>query len=235
MGVHMVRGGNLTVANVTVEDAGYYGVVVEGSGDVDLRHATLRNGRYAELVILDADRLRVEDSTLEKAPGGGPSYGIGALVTGVDAVEFRRVVVANPGAPWGSGVRILDAGQVTVEESAFHDKGKPVAKGPIRAVLYNFGTDMRLAGPDLRRRISANPNQAGSNDRLGASLEVDDWPMPLIFRVGLSGVNPFVFAPSFVSASMNTPWILPPSDMENVRSVCGNVKGYGTSDGFDFA
>lgn len=54
--------------------------------------------------------------------------------------------------------------------------------------MTNFGTDMRLAGPDLRRATSANPNQSGSNARLGASLEVDDWPMPLIFRVGVSAV-----------------------------------------------
>jgi len=54
--------------------------------------------------------------------------------------------------------------------------------------MSNFGTDMRLAGPDLRRAISAEPGQAGSNPRLGASLEVDEWPMPLVFRVGVSAL-----------------------------------------------
>jgi hypothetical protein len=52
--------------------------------------------------------------------------------------------------------------------------------------MSNFGTDMRLAGPDLRRAISADPSQGGSNPRLGANMEVDEWPMPLIFRVGVS-------------------------------------------------
>lgn len=52
--------------------------------------------------------------------------------------------------------------------------------------MSNFGTDMRLAGPDLRRPISVAPGQTGSNPRIGASLEVDDWPMPLVFRVGVS-------------------------------------------------
>lgn len=54
--------------------------------------------------------------------------------------------------------------------------------------MANFGTDMRLAGPNLRRAISADPSVGGSNPRIGASLEVDDWPMPLVFRVGVSAL-----------------------------------------------
>lgn len=54
--------------------------------------------------------------------------------------------------------------------------------------MANFGTDMRFSGPNLRRAISSNPNQSGSNNTIGASLEVDEWPMPLIFRVGVSGI-----------------------------------------------
>lgn len=72
--------------------------------------------------------------------------------------------------------------------------------------MSNFGTDMRLGGPNLRRAISADPNQAGSNNRIGANLEVDDWPMPLIFRVGLSAV-PYQSADMrlTVTASGNAP------------------------------
>lgn len=58
----------------------------------------------------------------------------------------------------------------------------------IGMVMTNFGTDLRLAGPDLRQAIDVEPGQAGNNPRLGANLEVDDWPMPLIFRVGVSAV-----------------------------------------------
>ncbi len=54
--------------------------------------------------------------------------------------------------------------------------------------MANFGTDMRLSGVDLRRRVEAADDQAGSNDRLAANLEVDEWAMPLIFRVGVSAV-----------------------------------------------
>jgi hypothetical protein len=58
----------------------------------------------------------------------------------------------------------------------------------IGMAMTNFGTDMKLAGPDLRQPIDPVPGQAGNNPRLGANLEVDDWAMPLIFRVGVSAV-----------------------------------------------
>ena len=58
----------------------------------------------------------------------------------------------------------------------------------IGMAMTNFGTDMKLAGPDLRQPIDTAPGQAGNNDRIGANLEVDEWAMPLIFRVGVSAV-----------------------------------------------
>ena len=57
--------------------------------------------------------------------------------------------------------------------------------------MSNFGADMSLSGKDLRRAIDIDPNIEGNNPRLGAALEVNEWPMPLTFRVGLS-VDPWV-------------------------------------------
>jgi hypothetical protein len=56
--------------------------------------------------------------------------------------------------------------------------------------MSNFGADMSLSGKDLRRAIDIDPNIEGNNPRLGASLEVSEWPMPLLFRVGIS-VDPW--------------------------------------------
>ncbi len=70
----------------------------------------------------------------------------------------------------------------------------------IGMAMTNFGTDMRLAGPDLRQAIDIEPGEAGNNDRLGANLEVDEWPMPLVFRVGVSAV-PFRTAEQRVTVS----------------------------------
>lgn len=52
--------------------------------------------------------------------------------------------------------------------------------------MTNFGSDMQLSGKDLRRAIDIDPNIEGNNPRLGASLETNEWPMPLSFRVGVA-------------------------------------------------
>ncbi len=56
----------------------------------------------------------------------------------------------------------------------------------IGMAMTNFGSDMRLDGRDLRRRIDIDPNQAGNNDDLPAALEVNEWALPLSFNVGVS-------------------------------------------------
>jgi|Deesub1362B_J571_1020462.scaffolds.fasta_scaffold02665_1 hypothetical protein len=57
----------------------------------------------------------------------------------------------------------------------------------IGAMLYNFGTDMRLRGKDLLVYHDVDPNKLGNNDRIFASLETDAWPMPLMFQIGVAG------------------------------------------------
>ncbi len=52
--------------------------------------------------------------------------------------------------------------------------------------ILNFGTDMTLSGDDLRRPIDIDESIEGNNDRLEAYLGVKDWPMPLVFRVGIA-------------------------------------------------
>ncbi|MEM9996680.1 MAG: PorV/PorQ family protein [Bacteroidota bacterium] len=52
--------------------------------------------------------------------------------------------------------------------------------------MANFGTDMQLSGPDLRRAFDPEPDQNGNNDRLAVNYEVGNWPMPLLFRVGVA-------------------------------------------------
>jgi hypothetical protein len=56
----------------------------------------------------------------------------------------------------------------------------------IGAAMTNFGGDMQLSGRDLRRRLDNDPDRTGDNDNLPAALEVDEWPLPLAFRVGVS-------------------------------------------------
>ena len=52
--------------------------------------------------------------------------------------------------------------------------------------ISNFGTDMRMSGEDLY--ITHNPDQskAGSNSKIPAEYFTDTYPLPLLFRIGLS-------------------------------------------------
>ncbi|MEW6062383.1 MAG: PorV/PorQ family protein [Bacteroidota bacterium] len=50
--------------------------------------------------------------------------------------------------------------------------------------ISNFGSDMRLDGKDLFRPIDLDPQNQGTNKTIVARLKTDDWPLPLLFRVG---------------------------------------------------
>lgn len=52
--------------------------------------------------------------------------------------------------------------------------------------ISNFGSDMRLDGKDLYRPIDLDPASQGTNKTLVARLKTDDWPLPLLFRAGVS-------------------------------------------------
>jgi len=52
--------------------------------------------------------------------------------------------------------------------------------------MSNFGGDVTLSGRDLLQRVDTDPNNAGSNKTLVASLKTDPWPLPLLFRVGVA-------------------------------------------------
>ncbi|HDP68217.1 MAG TPA: PorV/PorQ family protein [Candidatus Marinimicrobia bacterium] len=61
------------------------------------------------------------------------------------------------------------------------------------ASISNFGTDMRLAGRDVRRAHDEDPIHY-SNDKINAMLETDAFPMPLLFRFGLAySFSPFKY------------------------------------------
>ena len=52
--------------------------------------------------------------------------------------------------------------------------------------ISNFGANMILDGADLLTRIDIDPDHTGNNETLVAKLKVDDWPLPLLFRLGVA-------------------------------------------------
>lgn len=55
----------------------------------------------------------------------------------------------------------------------------------IGAVITNFGTDMKLDGKDLLVLYDIDKNIYGNNDQILAKLNVDQYPLPLTFKVGI--------------------------------------------------
>jgi opacity protein-like surface antigen len=56
----------------------------------------------------------------------------------------------------------------------------------IGAAISNFGTDMRIDGKDLLVLYDINREIYGNNDQIMASLNTNDFPLPLTFKVGLA-------------------------------------------------
>ena len=52
--------------------------------------------------------------------------------------------------------------------------------------INNFGLDAQLDGKDLLQAVDIDKVNAGNNDRISAKLVTDEWPLPLLFTVGLA-------------------------------------------------
>jgi len=56
----------------------------------------------------------------------------------------------------------------------------------IGASISNFGTSMQLSGRDTRRFSPADETKLGSNQSIPQNTEMDTWPLPLLFQIGIS-------------------------------------------------
>lgn len=67
----------------------------------------------------------------------------------------------------------------TLFTTQFHDM-------KIGMSISNFGTKMQMRGQNARKYYDINPEAYGSNDRIPVYLETEEWPLPLLFRVGVA-------------------------------------------------
>lgn len=56
----------------------------------------------------------------------------------------------------------------------------------IGATIYNFGSDMKMQGRDLRTFVDPDPISEGNNDRIPVNFETDSWSLPLNFQFGIA-------------------------------------------------
>jgi hypothetical protein len=63
----------------------------------------------------------------------------------------------------------------------------PFAGIRLGASISNFGTKMQMDGEDLNVRVDIAPNQEGNNQSVVGRLHTDEFDLPLVMRVGISG------------------------------------------------
>ncbi|MDX1419853.1 MAG: PorV/PorQ family protein [Rubricoccaceae bacterium] len=125
-------------------------------------------------------------TTIEQPEGTGEFYGALDLAVGLSYARHLTDRFAL-----GGTVKLVRQ-QIWNESAngAALDLGVQYTTGyrglTIGMAMTNFGSDMKLSGRDLRQRIDIAPGQEGNNDGLPAELEVNEWRLPLAFRVGVS-------------------------------------------------
>ena len=80
--------------------------------------------------------------------------------------------------------------------------------------ISNLGPNMIMDGKDLFKKIDLDPENSGHNETILAKLKTDEWPLPIIFRIGLSGnikIN------SISDLLISTDAILPSDDAEHLN------------------
>ena len=78
--------------------------------------------------------------------------------------------------------------------------------------ISNFGTDMTMDGKDLFHQIDLDPDNQGHNETIVAKLKTDSWPLPLLFRVGVSS---HVIQLDAFRATIATDFLMPSDDVES--------------------
>lgn len=63
----------------------------------------------------------------------------------------------------------------------------PFAGIRLGASISNFGTKMQMTGEDLNVRVDIAPDQEGNNQSIVGKLNTDEFDLPLIMRIGISG------------------------------------------------
>ena len=128
----------------------------------------------------------IDVRTVEAPLGTGERYTVEDLAL---SLGFGREITAR----FGAGVQVNYIG-----ETIWHDNLHVVTFSvgtmyrlsenglTLGSSLSNFGTKARFTGRDLAIQYDNDPNRFGDNSALPGDQATDDFPVPILFRVGLS-------------------------------------------------
>lgn len=138
---------------------------------------------YASVTALNSGEMDVR--TVEQPMGTGERYTVSNLAFGLG---YGRQISER----FSVGVQVT-----YLRESIWHSSLSAFALNVgtlyrlsedglhIGASISNFGTRAKFDGTDLRVQFDQNINANGDNGNLPADLRTDDFPLPVMFRVGV--------------------------------------------------
>ena len=163
---------------------------------------------YANVTSLNSGEIDVR--TVEKPLGTGERYTVSNVAFGIGygrqvSERFSVGVQVNyiTETIWHSSLSAfsLSVGTIyRISEDGMH----------IGASISNFGTRAKYDGRDLRILYDSDPAKYGDNANLPGQLFTDDFPLPIVFRVGIrmpmtiGEDNRFIFAVDAFHPSDNT-------------------------------
>lgn len=157
---------------------------------VTFDHATtavrLGDAATLALTVTYLNSGEMEQRTVEQPDGTGTRFRVSNLSAGV--AVGRRFTERFSAGVQASYLRetIFNSslGAVSFNAGVLYDL--PVAGARLGASLSNFGTRGAYDGRDLRINYDPDPDVYGNNSALPAALRTEGYPLPILFRVGLS-------------------------------------------------
>ncbi len=144
------------------------------------------NGMAVGAFVTTLGMEDMEVRTIERPEGTGEMFKAGDLAFGVaySAMVTRKLSLGVTAKYIRQEIWHMTSSAMAVDMGLLFDT--PFEGLTLGMALTNFGPKMMMEGRDTRIYYDPDPNNPGNNDRIPAHYEMEKWPLPLTFRVGLS-------------------------------------------------
>ncbi len=157
------------IAGTRLEYAG--AVISAGGGRVGVHAYLFESGE------MDVTTLEFEDGTGEQFEVQDLSFGLSYARQLTDRFDIGGTVKYV-------GTRLFRTTAAAVAADVGIRYQMPFDGVTLGFGIFNFGTEMKLAGDNLARRVDFDSGTAGDNDGVLATLSTQSWDLPMLFRIG---------------------------------------------------
>ncbi|MEE9118373.1 MAG: PorV/PorQ family protein [Calditrichia bacterium] len=137
------------------------------------------------VTILHTDEMEV--TTIEEPMGTGESFTASSFAIGFTYSRYLTEQFSIGGTFKYIQETIYNSSATGIAFDVGTIYETPFAGIRLGASISNFGTKMHITGEDLNVRVDIAPGQEGNNQSIVGKLNTDEFDLPLIMRVGVSG------------------------------------------------